>query len=103
MDEDKRLSDRETCRFKTGLSEMEERFRHRQQNISFVVRRYLIDRFKKPVTLMCRQNRSRERRPHDNLSNTDCLEGLFQLAIEILRPANGKIAVLQPCLYLTRD
>jgi hypothetical protein len=103
MDENKRLSDRETRRFKTSSSEMEERFRHHQQDISFVVRRCLIDRFKKPVTLMCRPNRGRERRPHDNLSDTDCLEGFVQLAIEILRPGNDKIAVLQPCLYLTRD
>jgi hypothetical protein len=102
MDDDKRLSDREACHFKTGLSEMEERFRHRQQNIPLTIRWCLIDRFKKPVTLMCRLNRSRERRPHDNLSDADCFECGAQLPIEILHPTNGKIAVLQPCLYLTR-
>ena len=68
MDDEKRLSDRESCRFKTGLPEVEERFRHRQQGIALTVRRCLIDRFKKPVTLMCRLNRSRERRLYDNLS-----------------------------------
>jgi hypothetical protein len=57
MDDDKRLSDREAYRFKTGLSEMEERFRHRQLDIPLTVRRCLVDRFKKPVTLMCRMDR----------------------------------------------
>jgi hypothetical protein len=57
MDDGKRLSDRGTCRFKTGLSEMEERFRHRQQDIPLTIKRCLVDRFKKPVTLMCRMDR----------------------------------------------
>jgi hypothetical protein len=100
MDDNKRLSDRESCGFKKGSSELEERFRHSQQDISFIVGWCLIDRFKKSVTLMCRPNRGQEWRPHDNLSDTDCLEGLVHLAIEIPHPANGKITVLQPCLYL---
>jgi hypothetical protein len=36
---------------------MEERFRHSQQDISFIFGRCLIDHFKKPVTLMGRMDR----------------------------------------------
>jgi hypothetical protein len=61
-----------------------------------------MDRFEKPITLMYRPNISRERRLYDHLSGTDCLECLAQFTVEILHPANGKIAVLQPSLYLSR-
>jgi hypothetical protein len=103
MDDGKRPAVCEIGPFQTGLSETVERFCHRQQDISSLVNRRLIDRFKKPVTLMSRPNRGRERGPYDNLSDSGCLECLVQFPIEILHPANGKLAVLHPCLYLTRD
>jgi hypothetical protein len=103
MDDRKRPAVYEIGPFKPGLSQTVERFCYRQQSISSLVKWRLIDRFKKPLTLMCRPKRGRERRPHDNLSGTDCLECLVQFPIEILHPANGKIAVFYPGPYLTCD
>jgi hypothetical protein len=75
MNDNKRLSERVARRFQAGSPKLDDRFRYFQKNISLIFRRELIDRFKKSVLLMCRQNFSRKRRPDNNRSNSKGLKG----------------------------